>query len=190
MREPRVCAYLANRNKRSTLFFAILESDFMSTRARFKVQTRRDMTDHMDPVLREAIDLFKSWSKDKIYFNGIAKNANKMAHILPLFQGFVMDHADFWESHYGYKMRGDKPGPLSKIYPLFRDHILVVALTEMLADIAEKYNVSPEELPAVSSPLRPWRRTLNLGPSVDLGPTGTEGARMQSAQSRSLQSTP
>ena len=107
------------------------------------------MIDPMDPIFRETIDLFKEWSKDKICYNGISRNANKMARILPLFQGFVMDHADFWESHYGYKMRGDKPGPLSKIYPLFRDHILVVALTEMLADIAEKYGVSPEKLPPV-----------------------------------------
>ena len=105
--------------------------------------------DPMDPVLRQAIDLFKSWSKDKIYYNGINRNANKMARILPLFQGFVMDHADFWESHYGYKMRGDKPGPLSTIYPVFRDEILLPALTEMLADIAEKYGVSPEKLPPV-----------------------------------------
>ena len=84
-----------------------------------------------------------------MFFNGIAKNANKMARILPLFQGFVMEHADFWESHFGYKMRGDKPGPLSTIYPLFRDTILLQALTEMRADIAEKCNVSPEKLPPI-----------------------------------------
>ena len=60
-----------------------------------------------------------------------------------------MDHADFWESHYAYKMRGDKPGPLSPVYPVFRDEILLQALTEMRADIAEKVGVSPSKLPPV-----------------------------------------
>jgi hypothetical protein len=102
-----------------------------------------------DATLREAIDLFKAWSKKKIHFNGRSKNANKMARILPLFQGFVMENADFWAVNYGYKMRGDKPGPLSTIYPVFRDEILLQALTEMRADIAEKVDVSPEKLASV-----------------------------------------
>mgnify|MGYP006090461633 CR=1 FL=1 len=107
------------------------------------------LIDPMDPILREAIELFKERSKDKLYFNGINKNANKMAHILPLFQGFVMDHADFWAINYGYRMRGDKPGPLSSIYPLFRDTILLQALIEMRAEVAEKCGVSPAKLPPV-----------------------------------------
>ena len=107
------------------------------------------MSDLPDPVLREAIDLFKAWAKGKIRLTGRTKNANKMARILPLFQGFVMDHADFWALHYEYSMRGLKPGPLSNIYPLFRDHILLQALTEMRADIAVRVGVSPDALPPV-----------------------------------------
>ena len=42
-----------------------------------------------ESVEREAIDMFKVWVRGKIYYNGRLKNANKMARILPLYQGFV-----------------------------------------------------------------------------------------------------
>jgi hypothetical protein len=43
----------------------------------------------------EAIDMFKVWVRGKIYYNGRLKNANKMARIQPLYQGFVRDTAEF-----------------------------------------------------------------------------------------------
>ena len=69
-------------------------------------------------VEREAIYMFKVWVRGKIYYNGRLKNANKMARILPLYQGFVRDTAEFWRFHFHYSMRGEKPGPLSPMYPL------------------------------------------------------------------------
>ena len=69
------------------------------------------------------------------------------AKILPLFQAFVRDTADFWAENYGFVHRGAKPGPLSVIYPLFRDHILLQALTEIRAEITRKEGGNPTDLP-------------------------------------------
>ena len=80
---------------------------------------------------REAIELFKAWSKGRLRYTGRGVNANKMAHILPLYQGFIRNHVDFWQSNFGYTFRGANPGPLSKTYPLFRDRILPQSLAEM-----------------------------------------------------------
>ena len=96
---------------------------------------------------RVEIDMFKSWSRGKVRYNGRTKNANKMAKVLPLFQEFVRDTAEYWEAHHGFVHRGAKPGPLSKIYPLFRDHILLQALTELRAELAETVGVNPAILP-------------------------------------------
>ncbi len=96
------------------------------------------------PEVREAIDMFKVWSKGKLHWNGQSKNANKMAKILPLFQEFVRDHADFWRKHYGYSNRGAKPGQLSPIYPIFRDEILPKALKEIISEMAARLGVSQE----------------------------------------------
>ena len=96
---------------------------------------------------REAIDMFKEWVRGKIYHNGRSKNAKKMARILPLYQGFVRDTAEFWAIHFNYSMRGSKPGPLSPMYPLFRDHILLQALTEIRAEMAAKAGFDPANLP-------------------------------------------
>ena len=37
-----------------------------------------------------------------------------------------------------YSMRGAKPGPLSPMYPLFRDRILLQALTELRDEVKEE----------------------------------------------------
>jgi hypothetical protein len=96
-------------------------------------------TEHCETmeVEREAIDRFKDWVRGKIWYSGRSKNANKMARILPLYQGFVRDTAEFWAVHFGYSMRGAKPGPLSPMYPLFRDRILLQALTELRDEVKE-----------------------------------------------------
>ena len=110
-----------------------------------------------ESVEREAIDMFKVWVK--IRYNGRMKNANKMARILPLYQGFVRDTAEFWGMHYHYSMRGAKPGPLSPMYPLFRDRILLQALTEIRAEMAVKEGIDPSDLP-------PLRYVMKRSPRV------------------------
>ena len=108
------------------------------------VSTRSSCVAKMaESVEREAIDMFKVWVRGKIRYNGRLKNANKMARILPLYQGFVRATAEFWGIHYHYSMRGAKPGPLSPMYPLFRDRILLQALTEIRAEIAVKEGIDP-----------------------------------------------
>lgn len=94
-------------------------------------------------VEREAIDLFKVWARGKIRYTGRTKNANKMARVLPLYQRFIRDTADFWALHYGYSMRGAKPGPLSPMYPLFRDRILLQALTELRNEMVGEADLEP-----------------------------------------------
>ena len=47
------------------------------------------------------------------------KNANKMARVLPLHQGFVRDTAEFGGIHFHYSMRGAKPGLLSGLSPVY-----------------------------------------------------------------------
>ena len=113
----------------------------------------------MESVEREAIDMFKVWCRGKIYYNGRMKNANKMARILPLYQGFVRDTAQFWKLHYHYSMRGAKPGPLSPMYPLFRDRILLQALTEIRNDIAVKEGIDRTMLP-------PLRYVMKRSPRI------------------------
>jgi hypothetical protein len=54
---------------------------------------------------------------------------------------------EFWAEHYNYSMRGSKPGPLSPMYALFRDNILLKALTEIRAERARTIGVDPEDLP-------------------------------------------
>ena len=82
-----------------------------------------------------------------------------MAKILPLYQGFVRDTADFWEMNYGFVHRGAKPGPLSSIYPLFRDHICLQALTEIRDELAVKMGVDPVNLP-------PLRYVMKRSPRI------------------------
>ena len=86
---------------------------------------------------RELIELFKAWARDKVSYTGRTKNANKMLRILPLFQGFVLAHADFFAREYAYVHRGTAPGPLSPVYSIFRDRILLVALTEIRTEFME-----------------------------------------------------
>ena len=43
-------------------------------------------------------------------------------------------------------MRGSTPGPLSPMYALFRDNILLKALTEIRAELAMELGVDPENL--------------------------------------------
>ena len=83
------------------------------------------------------IELFKVWARDKVRYTGRTKNANKMLRILPLFQGFVLAHADFFVQEYAYVHRGEAPGQLSPVYSIFRDRILIVALTEIRTEFME-----------------------------------------------------
>ena len=53
-------------------------------------------------AVREAIELFKMWSKGKIRDSSIKRNANKMAKVKPLFVGFVTEHKRFWEERFEY----------------------------------------------------------------------------------------
>ena len=95
---------------------------------------------------REVIEIFKAWCKVKggIYYVGPMKNANKQAKVLPIFQRFVKDTAMFWALHFNYSLRGAKPGPLAPMYAMFRDNILLQALTELRDEmVVEAHNLPP-----------------------------------------------
>ena len=83
---------------------------------------------------RIIIDLFKTWVRGKVTYTGRTKNANKMLRVLPLFQGFVRAHTEFFKEH-GYEHRGRAPGQLAPFYALFRDRVLLQALTELRDDL-------------------------------------------------------
>ena len=103
-----------------------------------------DMAALASEHIQEAINLFKNWVEGRVRYTGRTKNANRMAKILPLFQGFVRDNAEFFRINFGYKWRGSNPGQLSPIYPLFRDHICLQALTKIRNDIAARMNCDPK----------------------------------------------
>ena len=112
--------------------------------------------------LREEVDMFKAWSEGKIVYTGRRTNANKMARILPLFQGFVQDNAGYFKERYGYNPRGEKPGQLSKLYAPFRDVILPQALAELLAETAIRSEVDPATLPPVQYYMK-WTTRMDGG---------------------------
>ena len=91
----------------------------------------------MSSLERTVLDLFKIWVQGRLIWTGRETNANKMTRILPLFQGFVLAHADFFSEHYGYTHRGRAPGQLAPVYALFRDRILLQALTEIRNELME-----------------------------------------------------
>ena len=62
---------------------------------RVRVVSTRSMVVCVMAESVEAIDMFKVWVRGKIHYNGRLKNANKMARIQPLYQGFVRDTAEF-----------------------------------------------------------------------------------------------
>jgi hypothetical protein len=97
---------------------------------------------------REAIELFKAWMRDarRITFTGRVKNANRLARILPLYQAFVLRNLTWFEEKMGYvpTRKGRRPGQLAHIYPFFRDHVLLQALREI---VAEHDDVSVDEVP-------------------------------------------
>ena len=55
------------------------------------------------------------------------KNANKLARILPLYQGFVEAHASFFVDNFSYEPVG-KAGQRGEMFALFRDEILPASL--------------------------------------------------------------
>ena len=67
-----------------------------------------------------------------------------------------MDNASFFEAKHRYKWRGEKPGPKSKLYPCFRDIILIQALTEIRDELAVLNNIDPKDLP----PIQYWMKHI------------------------------
>jgi len=108
---------------------------------------------------REAIELFKAWMRDakRIKFTGRVKNANRLARILPLYQGFVLRHLPWFEANMGYvpTRKNRRPGQLAHIYPFFRDHVLLQALREILAEHLE---VSVDKVPPMRFSYKKQRR--------------------------------
>ena len=91
-------------------------------------------------LTREAIELFKAWLRQVkvIKYTGRVANANRLARILPLYQAFVLAHLPWFAAKMGYvQTRKRRPGQLAHIYPFFRDHVLLQALRELLADDRE-----------------------------------------------------
>ena len=84
------------------------------------------MSSESSPIV-QAIELFRVFMKSKIVFTGRMKNANKLARILPLYQGFVEAHASFFVDNFSYEPVG-KAGQRGEMFALFRDEILPAAL--------------------------------------------------------------
>ena len=84
------------------------------------------MSSEISPVV-QAIALFRVYMKSKIICTGRMKNANKLARILPLYQGFVEAHASFFVDNFAYEPVG-KAGQRGEMFALFRDEILPAAL--------------------------------------------------------------
>ena len=98
-------------------------------------------------LIREAIDLFKAWMREKrpIKYTGRTANANRLARILPLYQKFVLTHLTWFEDNFGYEQtRKRPPGQLAHIYPFFRDHVLLTALREV---VSEQRGISLDKVP-------------------------------------------
>ena len=74
-----------------------------------------------------------------------------MLRILPLFQGFVLAHADFFAQEYAYVHRGAAPGQLSPVYSIFRDRILLVALAEIRTEFMESMGHDTDALEETSA---------------------------------------
>ena len=111
---------------------------------------------------REQIQLFKLWARDKVRYTGRTKNANKMLRILPLFQGFVLAHADFFAQEYDYVHRGASPGQLSPAYSIFRDRILLVALAEIRTEFMEYMGHDTDALEPLRYVMKHTTRTDGL----------------------------
>jgi len=111
---------------------------------------------------RELIELFKVWARDKVHFTGRTKNANKMLRILPLFQGFVLAHADFFAQEYAYVHRGAAPGQLSPVYSIFRDRILLVALAEIRTEFMQSMGHDTDALEPLEYVMKNTTRTDGL----------------------------
>jgi len=120
---------------------------------------------------REMIELFKVWARDKVHYTGRSKDANKMLRILPLFQGFVLAHADFFVQEYAYVHRGEAPGPLSSVYSIFRDRILIVALTEIRTEFMESMGQDTDSLEPLRYVMKRTTRTdgITCSPRCVLG---------------------
>ena len=84
------------------------------------------MSSEISPVV-QAIELFRVYMRSKIIYTGRMKNANKLARILPLYQGFVEAHASFFVDNFSYEPVG-KAGQRGEMFALFRDEILPAAL--------------------------------------------------------------
>ena len=84
------------------------------------------MSSEISPVV-QAIELFRVFMRSKIIYTGRIKNANKLARILPFYQGFVDAHASFFVDNFSYEPVG-KAGQRGEMFALFRDEILPAAL--------------------------------------------------------------
>jgi hypothetical protein len=109
-------------------------------------------------LTREAIDLFKAHLKKYklVKYTGRIKNANRLARVLPLYQGFVLTHLKwFGEKMFYFQVKKRRPGQLSHIYPFFRDKVVLQALREMVAD---DIGVSVDKVPPMSFAYKKQRR--------------------------------
>ena len=79
------------------------------------------------PEIDEAIKLCREYIRGKIVYTGRTLNANTFARVLPLYQGFVLNHPSFFAEKFGYYPVAT-PGPKGSMFALFRDKILPQAL--------------------------------------------------------------
>ena len=82
-----------------------------------------------------------------------------MIRILPLFQGFVRAHTDYFAQEYAYFHRGEAPGPLSPVYSIFRDRILLVALEEIRTEFMESMGHDTDALETLRYVMKHTTRT-------------------------------
>ena len=70
-------------------------------------------------------------------YTGRVRDANKLAHVKPIFVSFVCTHLDYMREAYGYEMRrgAREPGQKAPIFAAFRDAWLPQALREIRAEM-------------------------------------------------------
>ena len=80
---------------------------------------------------RDAIEKCKTYVKTRLVYTGRVANATRLAKPFLIFQGFVAEHREWWLTEFAYKHKGTAAGTLAPTYPMFRDHVLLVALREV-----------------------------------------------------------
>ena len=118
---------------------------------------------------RELIDLFRVWLKETecLSFTGRTKNYKKLSFPLIIFQAFAADINSEWlKNHFKYKI-STVAGALAKIFPVFRDKVLLQGLREFRA---EELGVGIDQVPEMKYMWKGANQTHKNGEQHEISP--------------------